>query len=248
MKVVAIIQARMGSTRLPGKVLRVLGSATVLEHVIHRVRRAPNIDDVVVATTESPNDVAIVEEARRLGVNVFCGSEVDVLSRYYFAAKQVNADVVLRVTSDCPLLDPEVMRAMVDKFQTLQRDYESVDYLSNTLTRTYPRGLDVEVFTFEALERAYREATSPAEREHVTPYLYRYPEKFRIGQYLSDVDHSRYRWTLDTEDDWQLLKQIFDRLGKGSANFSTGEVMELLVKEPQLAKVNTHVAQKTVGH
>lgn len=248
MKTVAIVQARMGSTRLPGKVLRVLGNATVLAHVVRRVQRASGIDEVVIATTELPQDDAIVEAGRALGVSVFRGSVDDVLSRYYLAAKQAGADVIVRITSDCPLLDPDLLQAMIARFQAMQRSGIRVDYLSNTLTRTFPRGLDVEVFTFAALERAGREARDAAEREHVTPYIWRNPQAFKIEQHKSAVDASRNRWTLDTEDDWQLLQRIFARLGGCRDYFTTREVFELLVKEPELAAINSHVAQKDAGH
>ena len=248
MKVVAIIQARMGSTRLPGKVLRMLGNATVLAHVVRRVQAAANVDAVIVATTESPKDDSIADAAMRLGASVFRGSEEDVLSRYYFAGKEVSADVVVRVTSDCPLLDPEVLRAMVDKFLALKSEGATIDYLSNTLVRTYPRGLDVEVFTFEALEFAHENARTPAEREHVTPYIHHHSEKFGIHQHRSKVDLSHYRWTLDTEDDFRLLKQVFDRLSGRQPYFATNDVLELIAKEPELSEVNAHVAQKTIGH
>lgn len=248
MKAVAIIQARMGSTRLPGKVLRILGNATVLAHVVRRTQRASSVDAVVIATTESPHDDVIVAASLALGVGVFRGSEDDVLSRYYHAAQQAGADVIARITSDCPLLDADVLQAMVARFQATQRGGARVDYLSNTLTRTFPRGLDVEVFTFAALERADREARDAAEREHVTPYIWRNPATFRIEQYKNAVDASRYRWTLDTEDDWRLLQRIFARLGGRHDDFTTQEVLELLAREPELAAINSHVVQKEAGH
>jgi spore coat polysaccharide biosynthesis protein SpsF len=248
LKVVAIIQARMGSTRLPGKVLRVLGSRTVLAHVIRRVQSAPNIEEIVVATTEASNDDAIVKEARLCDTSVFRGSENDVLSRYFGAAKQSNADVVVRVTSDCPLLETRVLREMVTRFHTLNVEGKHVDYLSNTLTRTYPRGLDVEIFTIDALKRAHREASSTAEREHVTPYIYHHPQVFNIDQFKNEVDISYHRWTLDTEDDWNLLTQIFSHLDKGNNSFSLDQVIELLNRESELSKINAHVVQKAIGH
>lgn len=238
----------MGSTRLPGKVLRVLGNATVLAHVVRRAQRASSIDGVVIATTELPQDDAIVEAGLPLGVSVFRGSEDDVLSRYYLAAKRAGADVIVRITSDCPLLDSDVLQVMVARFQVLHRSGTPVDYLSNTLTRTFPRGLDVEIFTFAALERANREASDTAEREHVTPYIWRNAGTFRIEQHRNAVDASRYRWTLDTEDDWQLLQRIFARLGGHRDYFTTREVFELLAQDPALAAINSHVAQKEAGH
>jgi len=248
MKVVAIIQARMGSTRLPGKVLRVLGGSTVLAHVVRRTHSTPGIDETVVATTESPRDAAIVEQALRLETSVFRGSEEDVLSRYRHAAERARADAIVRVTSDCPLLDSEVLAAMVARFVELQRSGTPVDYLSNTLERTYPRGLDIEIFTFAALVRADREARSPAEREHVTPYLYRHPEAFRVAQFRGDRDLSAYRWTLDTEEDWELLEGIFRRLDRPGRGIRTSDVLDLLARDPGLAATNASVIQKAMGH
>lgn len=248
MRIVTIIQARMGSTRLPGKVLRVLGGSTILAHVARRTQGVPGIDETVIATTESPLDDAIVEEALRLRVSVFRGSEEDVLSRYCRAAERARADVIVRVTSDCPLLDPEVLAAMVARFLELQRSDAPVDYLSNTLERTYPRGLDIEIFTFAALARADREARSAAEREHVTPYLYRHPEAFRIAQFRGDKDLSAYRWTLDTEEDWKLLEGIFSRVDRPDGRIRTSDVLDILARDPGLAATNATVVQKAVGH
>jgi spore coat polysaccharide biosynthesis protein SpsF len=245
-KVVAIIQARMGSTRLPGKVLRVLGGATVLAHVVRRAQRASNVDAIVVATTSEPRDDAIVKEAERLGVGVYRGSENDVLSRYRHAAEQAGADVVVRVTADCPLLDAEVLQAMVARFLEQRRRGARVDYLSNTLERSFPRGLDVEVFTYDALARADAEARDAAEREHVTPHIYLHPAAYAIEQQRSPIDHSRLRWTLDTEEDWNLLQEIFARLNGNRDYFATSEILELIEKDPHLSELNAHVPQKSV--
>jgi spore coat polysaccharide biosynthesis protein SpsF len=247
LKVVAIIQARMGSTRLPGKVLRVLANKTVLAHVIRRVQSAQNIAEVVVATTESSNDDAIVKEARLCGASVFRGSENDVLSRYFGAAKQTNADLVVRVTSDCPLLDPDVLREMVAHFHQLSAQGRHVDYLSNTLARSYPRGLDIEIFTFDALDRAQREANSASEREHVTPYIYHHPDYFRITNFAQPLDQSQHRWTLDTEEDWLLLRAIFSACPDIGDNFATNRVLQFLAANPEVRQLNEHIAQKGLG-
>jgi spore coat polysaccharide biosynthesis protein SpsF len=246
MKIVAIIQARMGSSRLPGKILRRLLDDTVLGHVVKRARAAGKIDQVVVATTLSSMDEVVVREAERLGVTATRGSEVDVLDRFYRAARQVQADVIVRITSDCPLLDPALVDDMVGKFMSLKAGGASVDYLSNTVIRTYPRGLDAEVFTFDALEKAHTQAASTAEREHVTPYLYRHSEVFRIEQYTGQQDLSHHRWTLDTIEDWQLLSAIFDHFGR--PDFSTAEVCDFLNEHPAIACLNVGVEQKAMGH
>lgn len=241
MKVVAIIQARMGSTRLPGKVMRELGGRTVLAHVIERVKACKAIDQIVVATTTATADEVIVAEALRCGADYFRGSEEDVLERYYLAAKQVAAKVVVRITSDCPLIDPALLGAMVNDFVA----DGGVDYLSNTLERHYPRGLDAEVFSFLALESAYWQAEKSHEREHVTPFIYHHPDLFKIKNYSSGENHSSQRWTLDTADDWALIEAIYQNLYRpGAELFTSAAVLQLLQQRPELVALNAHVEQK----
>lgn len=246
MKTVAIIQARMGSTRLPGKVLLPLAGRSVLEHTISRVRACHLLDGVVVATTVGAADDAIAAEAYRCGATVFRGSEPDVLTRYYQAAVQEGAKRIVRVTSDCPLFDGQLLRKMLERFK--QRSaLGRIDYLSNTLERTFPRGLDAEVFTFEALKEAYDKAATPAEREHVTPYLYNHPEKFALENFASEKDLSAYRWTLDTAEDYQMIGAICSSLCRLGAQFSTFDVLEFLAAHPEIVALNAHVEQKTLG-
>lgn len=246
MKVVAIIQARMGSSRLPRKILRKLLNDSVLGHVVERTKAARKVDQVVIATTPAAEDEVIVQEANRLGVTVTRGSEQDVLERYYEAACEVNADIIVRITSDCPLLDWTLVDAMIGKFLSLAAAGDAVDYLSNTVTRSYPRGLDAEVFTLHALEKAHAEATSAVEREHVTPYLYRHPEIFRIAQFVGEVDMSQHRWTLDTDEDWLLLSAVFQHFGR--PDFFTAEVCDFLDANPEIFSLNAGVEQKAMGH
>ncbi|MDH3348768.1 MAG: glycosyltransferase family protein [Desulfobulbaceae bacterium] len=247
MKVVAIIQARMGSTRLPGKVMKLLAGKTVLAHVIERVLACPLLDQVVVATTELEQDDAIVTEAVRCGAAFFRGSETDVLARYYGAARAAEAEIVVRVTSDCPLFDPQVLTAMLKQFLAADAEGGAVDYLSNSLEKSFPRGLDAEVFTFVALEKAFRKATKDYEHEHVTPYLYQHPEEFVLSCYNNKRDLSRYRWTLDTPDDFLLISEIYRRLGGGGGIFSTESVLQLFEQQPELFEINAHVQQKQLG-
>ena len=229
MKVVAVIQARMSSSRLPGKVLKKLAGATVLSHVIARVKASGTAAEIVVATTEKPADDMVAAEAARCGAKVFRGSEEDVLSRYYLAAKEHSAEAVLRVTADDPLMDPGVLGAMVKLFREEASRGASPDYLSNNLgKRTFPLGLDVEVVRFGALETAFREAAEPYEREHVTPFLYRHPEKFKLKNFANTKDLSAYRWTLDTPEDWEKLSGIYDTLYKDGKIFDTQEVLRYL--------------------
>lgn len=240
MKIVAIIQARMGSTRLPGKVLMDLAGDTALARVVSRVRRCRLVNEVIVATSTHAADDVIEEECRRLRCAAFRGSEQDVLDRYYRAAQQADAEVVVRITSDCPLIDPEVSDRTIEAFIKA-----GTDYASNSLERTYPRGLDTEVMTFAALELAWREATQAHQREHVTPFLYQHPERFKLLSVKGDRDYSQHRWTLDTPEDLRLLQTICARCG-GREDFTWRDVLELVEKEPPLAEINRHIVQKAV--
>lgn len=244
MKTVAIIQARMSSTRLPGKVMKTLCGRTVLSHVIGRVKVCALIDEVVVATSTLAADDVIVSEAESCGASSFRGSEDDVLDRYYRAAAEHNAATVVRITSDCPLIDPALLCDMVDRFNGVLRSGGDVDYLSNTLTRSYPRGLDVEVFSFGALEKSHKEATMPHEREHVTPYMHQHPDIFKLREVLSEKDNSGYRLTLDTPEDFRLIEEIYKVLYREGAIFGTDEVLNLLRARPELPLINAHVEQK----
>lgn len=248
MKTVAIIQARTGSTRLPAKVLRILGGESVLGHVVRRAQAVSRIDEVVVATTTALADDAIVAEARRLGVMSTRGSEDDVLDRYYQAAVASGAERIVRITSDCPLLDPGVVDAMIAQFDALAAAGTPVDYLSNTVERRFPRGLDAEIFGFGVLARAHAEARAPAEREHVTPFFYRHPEWFHIAQHAPARDLSQHRWTLDTEDDWRFLEAVFAHLGSQVGGFGTDDVLQLLDRHPEIFQLNAHIEQKALGH
>lgn len=243
MNVVAIIQARMGSTRLPGKVMMELVGKTVLEHVITRVQQSKLIDEIVIATTTKLDDNAIVEEAKRLGVKCFRGSEDDVLGRYYYAAKENKADIVVRITSDCPLIDHQVLDEMIFEFKSLHMD-KKVDYLSNTLERTFPRGLDVEVFSFKVLEESFNNANETYEREHVTPYIYENPEKFRLKGYMNNKDYSYHRWTLDTPEDLKLITKIYEDINSKDKLILFNDVTNYLNVHPEVLQINNAINQK----
>lgn len=247
MKTVAIIQARMGSTRLPGKVMKELCGKTILAHVINRVKLCPLIDEVVIATTTHSQDDVIIQEAEQYDIQWFRGSETNVLERYYQAAKRFEADVIVRVTSDCPLFDPDILTEMLDYFQTETSQGLSIDYLSNSLNRSYPRGLDAEIFTIAALEKSYLEAQLDYEKEHVTPYIYQHPELFSLHNQSWDEDFSEYRWTLDTEEDWQFISKIYQELYRKEKTFNTDEILEFLDENPHLQLINGHIQQKKLG-
>lgn len=242
MRIVAIIQARMGSTRLPGKVLMNILDKPVLWHVIQRTCQAKLIDEVVVATTTNEADQAIVSLCQAQGWPYFRGSEGDVLDRYYQTAKHYHADVIVRITSDCPLIDSEVTDQVIKTFIEGQ---PKLDYSSNTLPpRTFPRGLDTEVFSLSTLERAWREDANPATREHVTPYVYRHPEKFQLQGITNNVDYSYMRWTVDTLEDLIFVRKIFEHFGGNG--FSWQDVLLVLNEHPEWQEINRHVQQKVV--
>ena len=243
MNIVAIIQARMGSARLPGKVLMDLAGKPMLERVINRTRRAKRLSKVVVATTTNPQDREIARLCCDLGVPFTCGSEFDVLDRYYQTAVRYHADVIVRITSDCPLIDPGIIDGIV--LQALAQ--KNTVYISNTLyPRTFPRGLDVEVIRFKALQDAWKSDTSPASREHVTTYIRRHPDLFlALGYYLQGSDLSAMRWTVDTQEDLKLLRLIYSSFPND--DFTWLEVVDLLEREhPEWSRINSHIVQKEI--
>lgn len=214
MKTVAIIQARMGSTRFAGKVLTNLLGTPLLQWLIDRVKAAPSVETIIIATGEDPENEAITDYVAALGdpeVCAFVGSEDDVLGRFYFAAKGFDADIIVRLTADDPMKDPQIIEEALAK---LLED-NGYDYCSNTVDTTFPEGLDVEVFTFEALERAFKSAKLPSEREHVTPFIWKQPDKFNSRQFHFDHDLSHWRWTIDTSRDFEVMTKI---LGNYSDN------------------------------
>ncbi len=239
-RTVAIIQARTGSTRLPGKVMLPLLAEPLLVHVVRRVARASLVDATVVATTTLRDDDSIVDLAGARGWLVGRGSEMDLLERYLATARVHDAERVVRITSDCPLIDPGVIDEVV---ATLEAD--GADYASNTLEpRTFPRGLDVEAMTMAALETAGREDRDPASREHATPYLYRHPERFRLTGIRLPEDLSRHRWTVDTPEDYELVRRIYDGLGRD--DFTWRDALAIVEANPTWSELNRHVAQKIV--
>ena len=240
MNVVAIIQARMGSMRLPSKVLQDVAGQSMLARVARRVERARYVDQVVVATSTSAADEAIVAECERLGIASFRGEEQDVLDRYYRAAVLFRAPVIVRITSDCPLIDPAIIDKIVAAFQAARPDYAS-----NTLERSYPRGLDTEVMSLDALARTWAEAPEPYHWIHVTPYIYQNPEMFTLLSLRQARDDSHQRWTVDTAEDMAFVRQVYERLGGGD-EFGWQEVLDLLEREPGLMALNRAVQQKSL--
>jgi glutamate-1-semialdehyde 2,1-aminomutase/spore coat polysaccharide biosynthesis protein SpsF len=232
--IVAIVQARMGSTRLPGKVLANIAGKTMLEHIVLRLSRSRLISDMIIATSSKKVDDCIVQTGLKKYFKVFRGDENDVLDRYYHAAKSLNADIVVRITGDCPLIDPEVVDRVIEGFLA-----EECDYASNTLVCTYPDGLDTEVFSFEALETAWRDARRVADREHVTPFI-RTSRRFRLHNVESDLGRvtRHLRWTVDEPRDLEFIRAVYERLGANGV-FNWYEVLELLDSEPTVGNLNS---------
>ncbi|CAD5937734.1 cytidylyltransferase domain-containing protein [Planktothrix agardhii] len=241
MKTVIIVQARMTSTRLPGKVLKQVLGKPLLEYQIERLQRVKLANEIVIATTTNETDEPIVELCNRLAVAYFRGSEDDVLSRYYGAATAHKADLVVRVTSDCPLIDPQVIDTVIDYCLQNQSHY---DYVSNSLERTYPRGMDTEVFSFSTLQQAFGEATAQPDREHVTPFIYRQPARYRLGHVIYSEDCSHHRWTVDTPEDFELIQKIIEAIYPRKPNFTLEDCLSLLKKHPEWYIINSHVSQK----
>jgi glutamate-1-semialdehyde 2,1-aminomutase len=234
MKIVAIVQARMGSTRLPNKVMKLINGVPMIELLLRRLGCAKNVDEIVLATSTGEKNVPLVEHVEKLGFFCISGSESDVLDRYINAARQAHADVIVRITGDCPLIDPGLVDEAIEQFKSL-----GVDYLSNSLPATYPDGLDTEVFTLEALERAARETNDPFDREHVTPYLRR-PGLFKTGVMVNSEDLSGFRWTVDELVDFEVVTNVFNYF-QPNIYFSWLQVLDLQHKKPEIFIANSKI-------
>jgi spore coat polysaccharide biosynthesis protein SpsF len=243
--VAIIVQARMGSTRLPGKVLKTVLGRPLLEYQIERLKRVRNANEIIIATSELPIDDSIERLARQLSVYCFRGSEDDVLSRYYYSAKAFSVDVVVRSTADSPLIDPGLIEVLVEEF--FQRG--GCAYGSNgTIVRSYPLGLDAEVFSFRALEDAFYEAIDSYDREHVTQFITDRPERYPSFSLKHEEDLSFHRWTVDTPEDYELVKRIIESLYPRKKEFSWLDVVDLMKDNPDWLKLNAHIDQKLEKH
>lgn len=239
--VAIIVQARMGASRLPGKPLKEVLGKPLLFYLIDRLKRCRLAHEIVIATTTRLSDKAIVSCAEALDVKAVVGDEENVLSRFGLAAKSVNADVIVRITADCPLMDSSLVDQMIAEFLL---KYSKLDYLSNTLKRTFPRGLDVEIFSRRALEKAIKEAKTPSELEHVTPYFYQNPDLFRLENFAFERDESAHRWTVDTEEDFELIKRMIEALYPVNIEFNLTDMLDLIKQHPEWEAINYHVKQK----
>lgn len=237
MKIVIIVQARMTSTRLPGKVLKTVLDKPLLEYQVERLRQVKLADQIIIATTINYSDQPILDLCDRLSVPFYRGSEEDVLSRYYEAAMQFQADTIVRITSDCPLIDPEIIDRLIDYYQ---QNYPNFDYVSNS---GYSRGMDVEIFSTFMLQKAYINSVKSRDREHVTPYFYSNPNLFRLGIVESKIDSSQYRLTVDTLEDFQLIEILLSHL---KPQFTLKDIIMLLEKNPNWVAINSHILQKAL--
>jgi spore coat polysaccharide biosynthesis protein SpsF len=243
MKTAAIIEARMTSTRLPGKVLLPVLGRPLLDHLIERLRRAGTLDQIIVATTTNATDDPVEALTRDLGCGCFRGSEGDVLDRVLSAAHRFGVDLIAEITGDCPLMDPAIVDTLVGTFR-LNR----YDYVSNVIERTYPRGMDAQVFPTEVLDAVARLTDDPVDHEHVSLYIYNHPERFSLHNVGSGLP-SRYhdlRLTVDTKEDFQLIRTIFEELYPEKPDFSLRDILDLFDRRPGLAEINRHVQQKQV--
>jgi len=232
--ILAILQARMTSTRLPGKVMRPLLGKPMLARQIERIKRAKLIDRISIATSEHVSDDCIATLATETGLSCYRGALDDVLDRFYRAARNFTPLHVVRLTGDCPLADPDLIDRVIEHH--IRGNY---DYTSNTIEPTFPDGLDIEVFTFSALAAAWRNAKTPSAREHVTLHIYSNPERFRIGSYKSQNDLSKLRWTVDEAVDFDLVQLIYQSLYPTKPAFTTNDIIELLDQRPGLKIMNT---------
>lgn len=240
-KVVATIEARMTSTRLPGKVLLEIGGKPALAYMINRIKRSRLVDDIVVATTVNDSDDPIIDLCNKLGCKYFRGSEEDVLLRVLEAAKSVNADIIVELTGDCPFIDPDIIDKVIELY--FSGDY---DYASNIVERSFPDGFDTQVFSVQSLEKVSRLTDDPIDRVHVSCYFYNHPQKFKLANLIADQDSTwpDLRLTIDEPADYQLLKLINEKLQDRKGMFSVNEVISLLKQEPELVELNKHVRAK----
>jgi spore coat polysaccharide biosynthesis protein SpsF len=243
MKTVAIIEARMTSTRLPGKIVLPILGKPMLELLVERLKRANFLDQIIIATTQNHSDDVVEKLTHHIGVGCFRGSEDDVLDRVLRAAHANEADVIVEVTGDCPLIDPAVLDRVIQTYQT-----KNVDYVSNILKRTYPRGMDTQIFSTSVLEKVSRLTDDPIDHEHVSLYIYEHPEIFSLFNVQSDLQEKFWdiRLTVDTQEDFRLIKAIFELLYPQNPAFTLYDILALLEKRKDLLELNRNIQQKKV--
>jgi spore coat polysaccharide biosynthesis protein SpsF len=234
--VLGILQARLSSSRLPGKVLKEIMGYPMLSLQIERLRRVTSLDKLIVATSTDPSDDILAEFCDGIEVECFRGDLNNVLSRFYEAASLYKGDIIVRLTGDCPLTDPALIDHGIEYFKE-----NKFDYLSNTLERTFPIGLDFSIFTYAALRTAYNEAELPSEKEHVTSFIYNHPVMFKIGKIRDDKNLSHLRWTVDEAADFEFVRQVYEELYPNKPDFTTDDILQLLERKPELCRINAGI-------
>lgn len=231
-KITAIIQARMGSSRLPGKVLLPILDKPMIWHIVNRLKTVKSIHEVIIATSDKPTDIPIAEFGNSYGVKVFRGNELDVLDRFYQAASALQSEYLIRITADCPLVDPDIVKQLIELFRSGNYDYCAVATGAGVAKEKgiakYPDGLDVEIFSYKLLQTAWNETTKNVHREHVTSYMWQHPERFKIAQLRSEIDYSNIRLTVDNDADYQLIKWIYENLFQTNPLFGLSDIIQLL--------------------
>jgi len=241
--IIAIIQARMGSTRLPGKVMLKIMGKPMLWHIISRLSHSKLINKIVIATSINRKDDIIEDFCKKYDINFYRGSEKDVLDRYYQVIKINNADIVVRITGDCPLIDPNVTDKVIASYL---KNIKHFNGASNTIERTYPRGFDVEVISCEIMQEAWEKAEKDYQREHVTPYIYEHPNLYNIYSVENSKNLSYLRWTVDEEADLIFTREIYKRLYREGDTFLMKDILKILEKEPTLKEINKNIKQKII--
>jgi len=241
MKIAAIIQARVGSTRFPGKVFADLSGKPFIWHIINRLKFSGKIDEIILATTLNPLDDELENWANFEGVKCFRGSENNVLERFYFASKKFEVDIIVRITADDPFKDPLIIDTVINILLN-----NNLDFACNNYPPSFPEGLDTEVFTFKSLEKAYSESDDDFEKEHVTQYFYRHPEFFIQNNYSNNENLSHFRWTVDTIEDYNFVKVIYSNLYESGKIFLMNDILEYINKNPVVLSLNSEVERSTM--
>ncbi len=236
----AIVQVRMNSTRLPGKVMMKVLGKPLLELLVERLKYCNYLDDIVIATTTNPADDVIQELAEKIQVKYIRGSEEDVLGRFYQAAVEFHLDHIVRITADCPLIDPEIVDSIIKEYVNSGYKY---DYVSNTLKPTFPDGLDAEVFSFKVLKMIHEIADKKYQREHVCTYLVENPDKFKLKNIANDRDCSRFRWTVDNPEDFELVKAVFENIYPSRKKFFMKDILGFIDQNPDISSLNSNIAR-----
>lgn len=234
-KATIMIQARVGSRRFPKKVLVKIEKKPLISHVINRVKLGKGIDQIILITTKRKDDKILLKIANENGILSFAGNSNDVLDRHYQCAKLYNADPIIRITGDCPLIDPNLITKFLRYFRT-----KKYDYTNNNIPPSYPNGLDVEIFSFKALEKAALNAKMQSEREHVSPYIRNNPKKFKIYSFKNKIDLSKHRWTVDEKKDLKFVRKVFS-LMRPKLIFYTEDILKIISKNPQILKINSGI-------